>query len=313
MSAGAAGERGDAGSAVVSSSDEEAILCPGCGYDLRGADRDQCSECGLKIDRAALKISGIAWAHRRQIGRVRAYLKTVWQIAANSKGIEYEMGRPQDAGDARAFWRVTAALLAILLVSGFLLWLQVYGGTAVMAIKPQNTRSPTWNVASPAYDFAVPWSAGATMPPVLPMCLVLWAFYATGIGRAMVRLGAYPESHRQRAAALMLYGAAPLLIVWLVIPLGTAAWLVFTWRDPPRTSAASDVLFALMVSFPGAAIIVTLTRMGEWFSRARYWGPNGVWLAAPGLLGLWIAGAVLLIAIVPWCVGFLWIVIDSLR
>ena len=60
-------------------------ICPACGYDLRATTSDHCSECGLAIDRDALQQSAIPWAHRRQIGRVRAYLKTLWQFSTDRK------------------------------------------------------------------------------------------------------------------------------------------------------------------------------------------------------------------------------------
>src|SRR4051794_13275118 len=59
------------------------LLCPGCGYDLRGTIGGRCSECGLEIDRAALERSGFPWAHRASLGRVRAFLKTVWLVTVD--------------------------------------------------------------------------------------------------------------------------------------------------------------------------------------------------------------------------------------
>src|SRR5687767_11785601 len=92
------------------------LVCPRCGYDLRGATTDQCSECGLVVDRAAAAVSGVPWAHRRTIGRLRAFLKTVWQVTWDSRRLRHEMAKPQDAGDAARFRRVNATLLAVTLL-----------------------------------------------------------------------------------------------------------------------------------------------------------------------------------------------------
>jgi len=50
--------------------------CPGCEYNLRGIDSDNCPECGLLIDRELAERTRIPWEHRRQIGIVPAYFKT---------------------------------------------------------------------------------------------------------------------------------------------------------------------------------------------------------------------------------------------
>src|SRR5687768_10793324 len=60
------------------------LLCPACGYDLRGTTGGRCSECGLEIDPAALARSGVPWAYRKEMGRVRAFLKTAWLVTFDS-------------------------------------------------------------------------------------------------------------------------------------------------------------------------------------------------------------------------------------
>jgi hypothetical protein len=99
-----------------------ASLCPGCGYDLRAATSDRCSECGLVIDRAALRESGFPWAHRRRIGRLRAILKTVWLVTIDGRALRDELAKPQDARDAASFRAVNTTVLALslLILAGIL-------------------------------------------------------------------------------------------------------------------------------------------------------------------------------------------------
>src|SRR4051794_5371921 len=78
-------------------------LCPACGYDVRSATSDRCSECGLVLDRSAAAASNIPSAHRGQIGRVRAFVKTVWLVTVDSPSIRHELSRPQLSGDAERF------------------------------------------------------------------------------------------------------------------------------------------------------------------------------------------------------------------
>src|SRR5438128_449501 len=98
---------------------DAALLCPACGFDLRGTESDRCGECGLAIDREALRESGIPWAHRRKIGRVKAYWKTLWQILLDRRSLRHESARPQDMKDGRAFRRVTAGFVAMAFVGLF--------------------------------------------------------------------------------------------------------------------------------------------------------------------------------------------------
>lgn len=85
-----------------------ARLCPGCGYDLRAATTDRCSECGVVLDRAALRESGFPWAHRKRVGRVRAFVATVWLVTVDGRRVRNELAKPQDARDAGLTRRWTA-------------------------------------------------------------------------------------------------------------------------------------------------------------------------------------------------------------
>jgi len=42
---------------------EKATYCPACGYDLRGAANQRCSECGANVGRGIS--SRIPWVQRR--------------------------------------------------------------------------------------------------------------------------------------------------------------------------------------------------------------------------------------------------------
>src|SRR5687768_15113775 len=86
--------------------EDEPLICPNCGYDLRAAVGGRCSECGSVFDEAELRTSGFPWAQRRQRGRIRAYLLTTWYVLINSRRIAHEASRTQLASDGRSFRRV---------------------------------------------------------------------------------------------------------------------------------------------------------------------------------------------------------------
>src|SRR5688500_10823675 len=89
------------------------LPCPACGYDLRGAPATRCPECGLQVDADLLRVSGIPWTHRRTMGRVRAYLRTLRLMTFGGEAVALEPARPQDPRDARSFHAVQGTLLTL--------------------------------------------------------------------------------------------------------------------------------------------------------------------------------------------------------
>jgi hypothetical protein len=300
--------------------DDPVLLCPACGFDLRATASDRCGECGLLIDRAALQVSGIPWVYRRRIGRVRAYFRTFWQVTIDSRAIRYEAAKPQEAGDGRAFARVTGGIVAVALLIVFAAAAFADEGLAFLAIQPQNPFSPYSRPASimdaHVQDLLVPWSAGATIAPVLPLCLILLAFYLTGVQRFVCRTPGAPALYQRRAAALSYYLTAPLAILLPALGCCTMAALLreeklFKEYGPfPVLTTALAPLGALLFLI---AVLGAFYRAGQWLIRTRHCGVGGAALGIVELLGLWLLGEVVLLGLVPWCIGFLWIAIDSLR
>src|SRR4051812_34411057 len=103
------------------------VLCPACGYDLRATPSGRCPECGSEIDTAALRESGFPWAHRRKIGRVRAYVRTVWWVTVGNRALVQESARPQEVRDGRAFRWVMAGVVAVTLLAIWARWLIARG------------------------------------------------------------------------------------------------------------------------------------------------------------------------------------------
>lgn len=295
---------------------DDGLLCPACGYDLRGSmDVDRCPECGLAIDRASLRTSGFPWAHRRKIGRVRAYLRTVWYVAMGSGQSANELAKPQDPADARAFRRATATLLAVVFLTAFAAVVVDEGGLLFLTPQPMGGRMMQVTILQGyELDLAVPWGAGATRWPIIPICLVLLAIYLTGAQRLLFRLSSFPAVHRQRASAVALYAAAPLalLLPAIVLLLGHVPlrWVL------DRAGLSHDLLLLVPLAssvFVLLALLATLGRAGQWVARARHAGWVTACWGAAQLLGLWLLGILIILGFFPWAVGFLWIVFDSLR
>src|SRR6266513_1636426 len=106
------GESPQTTSAQSSSDDSEPLICPHCGYDLRKTPGEVCSECGQRIDRSSLATSSFPWVHRRHLGRIRTFGKTVWLITIDSKQLRYESARNQLLADGIAFRKAMAGTVA---------------------------------------------------------------------------------------------------------------------------------------------------------------------------------------------------------
>jgi hypothetical protein len=296
--------------------DTAAVLCPGCGYDLRGATTQRCSECGLEIDRRAIRTSDLPWAHRRRVGRLRTFWKTVWYVTADKRLIRQELARPQDPRDARRFraWNAACVAVALLVVAALTAGQFGLGAVAVQPFVP----FVPGQFPLPGYvqDLAVPWSAGVTLLPFLPLYLVRLAVYLTGAGRSMIRLKGYPPEHRERARAMMAYAAAPL--AWL-LPAALAHALAIGFLqlekhgDDLGPRAVWLTFEGLALVLAAVAVIGTPYRSGEWFTRAHHAGAARFTAGLLELLGRSVVGLAVLLGVVPWCVGLGWIVLDSFR
>ncbi|MGA2496202.1 MAG: hypothetical protein ABSH20_00585 [Tepidisphaeraceae bacterium] len=286
------------------SPDDDPPLCPNCGYDLRGFHAERCSECGHTIDWAALAVSGFPWAHRQRIGRVRAYLRTLWLVIVNSRRLQHEAVKPQLLADARIFRRSTAIIVAAVLVGVFAVVAVSQKGLVFMAVQPE----PFQVNASPSrwmYDLTVPWSAGATLWPVIPACLILLAFALASAVRSLFRIPSASARQQDRAAAISCYAIAT-LVGCLPIALWWAIWLY----GEKENRFGRPVLFAAA----GALwLLLTIGRILQWVSRSSHCGIGGMLVALIKLLGLWGLCIVVLLGVLPWCVGFLWIIADSFR
>ena len=288
------------------------LPCPGCGYDLRAATSDLCPECGLVVDREALKVSGIPWAHRGRLGRVRAYVKTAWMFAADSAAVRNEASRPQVGSDAVSFGRVTGAILAVALVGAFIAPCFLYGALvggrfSALALPPVPASVPI-QLPGLLLDLAIPWSAGAVLLPVMPVCLTLLALAVTALPRVVFRGG--PAA----AAALGAYVTAPLLLLPAVMLCAIAALLLQQWiaESALRNNNVMPVLWMLAAILLLVTVALVSWRVVQWLRRTSHCGWGRALLGLGELFGLWALAVVMFLALLPWLVGYVWIAVDSL-
>src|ERR1700722_6280231 len=93
--------------------DSISLVCPSCGYDLRAIPSERCPECGTPIDRSATAVSQIPWAHRKAMGAMRAYWRTLTLATFRIRKLGEEIHRPVSWPDANWFRWITVGIASI--------------------------------------------------------------------------------------------------------------------------------------------------------------------------------------------------------
>ena len=184
---------------------EADLFCPECHYNLRGIASERCPECGNIVDWANLATSLIPWVHRRRIGRVRAYLKTLWMVIARPGRLGAEAGRAVSYRDARMFRVVTVAIACLPILVLAILW----------GLHEKEGWDEIGMLVDAPGDLAVTTFAGL----IAIAC-------ATGAGAWFARPRQLPVVLQNRSVALGQYACAPLaLVLPLGLVVGAVAWV----------------------------------------------------------------------------------------
>jgi hypothetical protein len=281
--------------------DDEALLCPFCGYDLRGSSGERCSECGQVIDRE-LAHSAIPWVHRRYIGRVRGYVKTVWMVTSGTASLRREGRRPQALHEARRFRAVTAVVIWL----GLLAVLVHIAPKSLQMLQrfPQQLRYPT-NGSPWTDDVFVPWAAGASRWYFWPLMLLGLAVYLSG---APARLFYVNEKERAESARAIGYYAASVL-TWTT-PILFLQLTLFALEGGFFLRWNLGLTMGMIITMVAWLLLIS-TRMIQWSIRVRGAKAVSALMGVPYLWTWWSWGFVIWLGIVPWCVGWVWIVVDS--
>lgn len=227
------------------------LLCPACGYDLRGIESDRCPECGTAIDRAQLSHSHIPWPYRKQLGRFRTYWGTVLLTMFRPHKLAAEMARPVSFDDARRFSRRTAVVawapLALLLLYAWLASMKL----PIVPFPPTSAREKWRWIGGNLfyrssgqvsqlegllqYEVGNPLSLGFA----LEVLVFAIALASTLLGILLIcRAGGYffhpPDqsiARQNRAVALSHYACAPLSLLGLAMPfIAYARWSAMLTR-----------------------------------------------------------------------------------
>jgi hypothetical protein len=298
---------------------DEELFCPECGYNLRGiAEAGRCPECGLTVDREGFARSQIPWVHRRHVGRIRAYWRTAWLATLRPGLIAREAARRVSYVDAQRFRWVTVFVAALPVMAGLVAAITWYGNGAVFAVISP-TALPGWAMTgqpSGWFDVLIPWESGATLSPVIPLAVLLISTLVTGVASYWFHPGALPVVAQNRAVALSYYGCAPLAWVPVPVLLSLAADLMREAGLDDQAKASWAVVRVLDIAtlvFGFIVLATTWRATMTLLSRTTHASFGRLMLAGLLIPLTWLLSIVAVLAIFPWVVGFVRLVISSLR
>ena len=187
--------------------------CVRCGQPLRGLTSDRCPECGERFERTFE--SRIPWVRRREIGRVRAFLSTLWMVLYRPSAFALEARRPVDVRSAEQFRSICLALASV----GALL------GAVAVVLNHNGLITPFPRLVSE--EPSAPWyitaeAVGLGVGAWLALRVLGWVTAA----QARLLSGGFP--HKHRAASLAAYGMGPAAL----LPIGAICSLIagaFAW------------------------------------------------------------------------------------
>jgi hypothetical protein len=292
------------------------LICPECGYDLRGLSNQRCPECGTVFDRATATLSRIPWVQRKAIGSFRAYWRTVWLSTIRIKQLADEVTRPVSLREAQRFRLRTSLLASIIPVGMMLFMLQEMGGLgAGLSAMTAGRGTGGYGSLPPAADFTLPWAAGMLLWPTSSLGILLFFNLVSGVGSYWFHPGNISYRHQNRAVALSHYACAPLACASLSFLLGVGLMAL-----PDR-----GLFYGLKWSLIYAIIILLCYGLGAscififWLNTLRLLkrtvGATGLRMtsAAIGLPIAWLICAGISFGALPWVIGYIFLMVDAMR
>ena len=215
------------------------LFCPECGYSLRGLTSERCPECGLDLSFIESEVSIIPWEHRREVGLIKAYWRTVWLINFRGKVFHRASYQPVSQRDSLSFRAVCIAHAFVPIV------------LAAIMLYPLE---PDW--VQTTINFT-----GRQFIPIVCLCVLTCLFVITGLPSYIFDSKLLKPTRRDRAVTLGNYACAwlawsPLACVFLTLGL--------LLRDAHSLSANIALIAAGVTAFiVFVAVVADYERIGK--------------------------------------------------
>jgi hypothetical protein len=271
------------------------IYCHECGYNLRGISEPRCPECGKESPALLNAEPSIPWIHRKQIGNVRAFLKTVLFATFSPRKLSEDVYLHIDFRDAQKFrrWAIAVAMFWMI---GMTITLHVAGAQGRL------TDPTILNVL------------GMYWPSVVFNGLVLlYLILATGIPSLFFDYRDVPINLRNNAIALSYYCIAPLC--WGPVVVVSSIAVMRDSLDSHRFAANNAIEITLIfvgIAGPFVPVGAGLYSLLQVAGRVLR-GQTGrkVWMTI-GIPMLWLLSAIVVFALIPLAGFYVWVLVDAL-
>lgn len=232
------------------------FFCPNCGYSLRGIASDRCPECGNTLEWQSFAASRIPWVHRKAIGTMRAYWRTVWLTMSDSRLISDEVQRPVSYEDAQKFRRMTVWFAFTPLA--------IAAAVGLLSITLEQTKDlfAVWRSGSGIIRFSLVLEL--LLIPVAWIALYLFVLAITGVQSYFFHPASLPIIRQNRAVALSYYACAPL--AWT--PLTAGVLVGFIALISTREINRMPLLLLVFGWLLGFGLVIVQT-VGWWISSLR--------------------------------------------
>ncbi len=268
------------------------VYCHECGYNLRGIETTRCPECGKESPALQNADPRIPWIHRKSIGSVRAFLKTVLFATFSPRKLSEDVYLQIDFRDAQRFrwWTIGVAMF----------WV-VTSTVLFFAAGPYDLY--LGHIVNDLYQMVWPCV-------VANILILLYMILATGVPSLFFDYRDIPVNLRNNAIALSYYCIAPL--TWWPLPVVVS---ILIFREAPidiRNRWIAIPLTTIAVIAPATPAILWCFQIFRIARRVlRNQTGRKAWLMM-GIPILWMLAGVLVLVLIPLAVFYTWVLIDVL-
>ncbi|MCC6357254.1 MAG: hypothetical protein IT450_00805 [Phycisphaerales bacterium] len=276
---------------MASAPDTADLLCPECGYSLRGLTSSVCPECGENFEKYLGAASALPWLAARRPGFVAFWRTFAIVVFGRTRRLRVELVRSVDYRRTRLFAWLAAA--HAWLATPIALWIWWLGDTSSFNEVMQGL-SPTL--------------AGVTAVAILP-----WLLLLSGVQTYFYHPRRLPVEMQNRTLALGYLAAAPLAALTPGLLLITGMFFALASYDSllDWRKIEPELLLIVAVGWTGVVFLCYYGLCGAMAGSLTRSTARGcvVALLMP-LLGAFLAA--LTVVFIPLVVAYLWLVWNTL-